>query len=111
MAAPAATRQRSNAQHSTVQHSTVQRALVERCAPDGAPQQYRVGGRHYVVTEVHGHWVTGTPWWLTGQDVDTHTWRVTVAADSPRDSRGSGRVVELRATGTHWQLTRVGGAR
>ena len=106
MAAPAATRQ-----HSTAQHSPAQRAIIERCAPDGAPQQYRAGGRHYVVTEVHGHWVTGTPWWLTGQDVDTHTWRVTVAADSPRDSRGPGRVVELRATGTHWQLTRVGGAR
>lgn len=86
-----------------------QHAIVERCAPDGAPQQYRVGGRHYVVTEVHGHWVTGTPWWLTGRDVDTHTWRVTVAAGS--GSRGSGRVVELRTTGSHWQLTRVGGAR
>ena len=93
-----------------------QRALVERCAPDGAPQQYRVGGRHYVVTEVHGHWVTGAPWWLTGQDVDTHTWRVTVTAQSPggsaaRSAVSSGRVVELRATGAHWQLTRVGGAR
>lgn len=88
-----------------------QRALVERCAPDGAPQQYRVGGRHFVVTEVHGHWVTGTPWWLTGQDVDTHTWRVTVVAKPPGDYRGSDHVVELRATGAHWQLTRVGGAR
>ncbi len=89
-------------------HSSTQHAVVER-APGGAPQQCRVGGRHYVVTQVHGHWVTGTPWWLTGQDVDTHTWRVTIAAGST--ARGAGRVVDLRATGTHWQLTRVGGGR
>lgn len=91
-------------------------AFVERFAPGGIPRQCRVGGRHYVVTEVHGHWVTGTPWWLTGQDVDTHTWRVTLVPASRAHSTGGRqgsqeRVVDLRCTGSHWRLTRVGGAR
>jgi DNA primase len=88
--------------------ATATRAYVERLAPGGVPQQCRAGGRHYVVTQVHGHWVTGTPWWLTGQEVEVHTWRVSVtAAQEP----GGTRVVDLHCTGEHWRLTRVGGAR
>jgi hypothetical protein len=86
--------------------ATATRAYVERLAPGGVPHQCRVGGRHYVVSEVHSHWVTGSPWWLTGQDVDTHVWRVTLV----RSGVGA-RVADLRCTGTHWQITRVGGAR
>lgn len=82
------------------------RAFVERFAPGGVPHQCRVGGRHYVVSEVHSHWVTGSPWWLTGEDVDTHVWRVTLV----RSGVGA-RVADLHCTGTHWQVTRVGGAR
>jgi|DEB0MinimDraft_10_1074344.scaffolds.fasta_scaffold55824_3 hypothetical protein len=88
------------------------RVFVEGTASGGAPQQYRVGGRHYVVTQVHGHWVTGTPWWLTGQDVDTHTWRVSVRVQGnvSSDQPDSG-VVDLRCAGSHWRITRAGGAR
>lgn len=87
-----------------------QRAVVHR-ASDGAPCRFQAGGRHYVVTEVHGHWVTGTPWWLTGRDVDIHTWRVTIAGRGRSGSAGVGPVVDLTCAGSHWQLTRVGGAR
>ncbi len=88
------------------------RVFVEGTASGGAPRQYRVGGRHYVVTQVHGHWVTGTPWWLTGQDVDTHTWRVSVRVQGnvSSDQPDSG-VVDLRCAGSHWRITRAGGAR
>jgi hypothetical protein len=75
-------------------------------APSGAPIQCAVGGRHYVVAEVHSHWVTGPPWWLTGEDVDTHVWRVTLM----RSGAGE-RVAELSCTGTHWNISRVGGTR
>ena len=106
----------------TIASPTGAAVIVGGIEPGGAPRQCQVGGRHYVVTEVHGHWVTGTPWWLTGRDVDTHTWRVTIApgparseparSEPGRSGQGAvGRVVDLRCTGTHWRITGVGGAR
>lgn len=73
----------------------------------GAPGRCLVEGRHYRVAEVHGHWVSGSAWWLTGVDVDTHTWRVALIG---RGGPGA-RIVDLRCTGGDWHIDRVRGSR
>lgn len=69
----------------------------------GVPERCAVSGWRYVVQQVHGHWVSGSPWWLTGVDVDTHIWRVTLYRPG-----GTANVMDLRCNGTNWQVTRVG---
>ncbi|MFY9331571.1 MAG: hypothetical protein WAO41_07810 [Candidatus Nanopelagicales bacterium] len=69
----------------------------------GVPEHCTVRGWHYVVQQVHGHWVSGSPWWLTGVDIDTHIWRVTLCRLG-----GSAQVMDLRCAGQDWQVAHVG---
>ena len=74
----------------------------------GVPERCAVRGWRYEVAQVHSHWVTGSPWWITGVDVDTHTWRVTLHRPRPSSGHAAATVVDLRCSGEDGQAVRVG---
>ena len=67
------------------------------------PRRFTWEGRAYVVADVLGHWVTGTPWWRAPAepDDDPHTWRIEASS-----GQRSG-IYDLSCSAGRWSLCRV----
>lgn len=90
---------------------------VQTVTRHGQPHRFTWRGRAYVVQEVLGHWVSGTPWWqapagvtpagvtpagdgIAGDDIagdDIEVWRVEAQAG----------VYDLVRAGEQWSLSRI----